>query len=221
MFDDLRAAFREALENFDKELRRDHVSDTADRLLVGMRDEIVDEKAEVASLESQLAKALADAETERANAATCRRRESMARGIDDEETASLAARHAEKHESHLVLLEKKAGAIREEIEFRERTVEEMMARFDEARAKRDELSATAGRSEARSSFAEADDLFGELDRMAGRIDDTGAAGEAAEALGDLDRHSELHVDLDADPAPREALDVDAALAELKRRMRES
>jgi phage shock protein A len=220
MFDDLRAAFREALDNFNKELQRDRVPETVDRLLVGMRDEIVDEKAEVAGLEAQLEKALAQAKREAENAATCRRREEMARQIDDEETAALAAEHATRHEGHHALLEKKAEAIREELDFRRGTLDEMMLKFDEARTKRDALSAAAGRSSARDSFTEADDLFGELDRMAAKIEGEDARAQAADVLDslDLDGDSDYHVELDDEPAPREELDVDAALAELKRRM---
>ena len=40
MFDDLRTAFREALDNFKKELKRDQVPETVDRLLVGMRSQL-------------------------------------------------------------------------------------------------------------------------------------------------------------------------------------
>jgi phage shock protein A len=227
MFEDLRAAFREALDNFNKELRRENVSETADRLLVGMKREIADEKVQVRELESQLEKALAQSSREQEAGATARRREKMARSIGDEETASVAAQHAAKHEGHHALLEKKAAAIREEIEFRKKNVDEMIDKFTEAKQKRDALSATAGRTGARRSFAEADDLFGELDRMADKIEGERRRGEAAEALDDLDldldesdRGPDYHVRLD-EPPPREELDVDAALAELKRRMGQS
>jgi phage shock protein A len=220
MFDDLRAAFREALDNFNKELGRDQVPGTVDALLAGMRDEIVDEKAEVAGLEAQLERTLAQASQEKERGATTRRREEMARRIDDTETADLAAEHAAKQEGHHVLLERKATALREELVFRRRTLEEMMAKFTDARTKRDALSATAGRTSARDSFTEADDLFGELDRMAQKIEGERAEGEAAEILDSLDLEggSDYHVELDDEPPVREELDVDAALAELKRRM---
>ena len=57
--------------------------------------------------------------------------------------------------------------------------------------------------------------------MAEKIEGERAAGEAAEAFDnlDLDHRSEYQIDLDEPPA--EELDVDAALAELKRRMRET
>lgn len=222
MFEDLRAAFREALDNFNRELRRENVSETADRLLVGMKNEIADEKVQIRELEAQLEKALAGVRREQDAGATARRREKMAREIADEETAAIAAQHAAKHEGHHALLEKKAAAIAEEIEFRRGNVDEMIEKFSEAKQKRDALSATAGRASARGSFAEADDLFGELDRMAEKIEGERRQGDAAEALDDLDLgDDDYHVRLDEAPPPREALDVDEALAELKRRMGQS
>ena len=220
MFDDLRAAFSEALDNFNKELSRDQVSETADKLLVGMKNEIADEKAQVAGLEDQLEKTNAQIRRLTDEASTARRREKMALGIDDKETADLAARYAEKHDSHREVLEKKATALQEELSFRQRTVEEMVAGFHAAKEKRDALTSTTGRSGARESISEADDLFSELDRMAEKIEGNRARGEAAEAFDDLnlDQPSEYHIDLEE--APPEELDVDAALEELKRRMSE-
>ena len=120
------------------------------------------------------------------------------------------------------MLRKKEAALAEELAFRERTVEEMYASFDAAKEKRDALTATTGRAGARDSISAANDLFDELDRMAEKIEGTRAEAEAAEAFDelDLDEGSAFHVDPDEAPA-KEELDVDAALAELKRRMRES
>jgi hypothetical protein len=219
MFDDLRAAFKEALDNFNKELSRDNVSETADKLLVGMRNEIVAEKAAVSGVDDQLTKTREQIERLSKEVGTARRREEMARGIDDEETVRLAAEFATKAESHLVVLRKKEEALAEELTFRQRTVEEMYARFTEAKDQRDALTATTGRSGARESISEANDLFAELDRMADKIEGNEARGAAAQAFDELDleEESEYHVDLDETPATQE-LDVDAALAELKRRM---
>jgi phage shock protein A len=224
MFEDLRAAFREALDNFNKELSRDHVPENVDKLLYGMKEEIAEEKAAVSGLEAQLDKARGQIEQLRQNLATARRREEMARKIEDEETVKLAEEFAVKYQSHLTVLDKKVAALEEERDFRQKTVDEMIARFQEAREKRDALGATAGRSGARQTLSAADDLFGELDRMAEKIEGERARGEAAEAFDDLDLEpdegSEYRIDLDEQPR-REELDVDAALAELKRRMGES
>ena len=221
MFEDLRSAFREAYVNFNKELNREHVPETVNRLIGGMVDEIADVKAEVAHLETQIAKAVAGAENEKGQAATCRRREQMAREIGDSETADVAAQFAEKHEEHQQLLEQKAKALKAELDFRGEEVEEMMAKVKEAQAKRDSLSATAGRSGARETISAADDLFSELDRMAGKIEDEQAEGDAAEAFSNLDlgpEKSDYTIDLNEPPRPEP--DYDTRLAELKRRMGE-
>lgn len=222
MFEDLRAAFREALDNFNKELSRDQVSETADKLLIGMKNEIADEKAQVAGLEDQLKKTLEQIDRLEKDAKTARRREEMAREIDDQDTVRLAAEYATKAEGQRVILVKKATALKEEFDFRSRTVEEMYDRFHEAKSKRDALTATTGRSGARESLSAADDLFDQLDRMAEKIEGNDARADAAQAFDelDLDGGSEFRVDLDA-PPPAQELDVDAALEELKRRMRES
>lgn len=221
MFEDLRAAFREALDNFNKELKRDQVPENVDRLLVGMKNELIDEKAQVRGLEEELEKSTTASQREKDAGLTCRRREKMARDIGDEETANLAAQHAAKHEGHHAVLEKKAQAIREELAFRRQSVEEMTAQLNDAIEKRGSLGATAGRTGARGAISEADDLFSELDRMAEKMTGESARADAAEAFDSLDLDggeiSDYDVTLD-EPPPREELNVDAALAELKRRM---
>jgi phage shock protein A len=218
MFEELRAAFRQAIENFNRELHRDQVPETMDRLLAGMQRELVDAKALVSELESQVERARREARSEAEQADVCRRREEMARRIDDTETADLAAQYAERHTKRHALLEQKVAALDEELAFRRKDAEEMLARIKEARTEREGLTATTGRTQARQSLDDADDLFSQLDRMAEKIEGERHAADAAEELGDLglDRPSDFHVEIDGPPA--EPPDVDAALAELKRRM---
>ena len=54
MFDDLRQAFREALDNFNKELNKGQLSETDGELLIGMKNEIVRETSQIAGLRDQL-----------------------------------------------------------------------------------------------------------------------------------------------------------------------
>jgi len=223
MFEDLRDAFREAVDNFNKELHRDQVPRNVDDLLAGMTDELAAEIAQVRGLEGELEKTTAASQREKDAAATCRRREQLAREIGDEETAKLAAQHAGKHQGHHIVLEKKLEALREELAFRRGSVEEMTAQLAEAREKRGSLGATAGRTGARRALSDADDLFSELDRMAEKME--GGRADGADALDDLELGGaeptyDAGVDDLVDPPPphREERDVDAALAELKRRM---
>jgi phage shock protein A len=228
MFEDLRDAFREAVENFNKELHRDQVPRTVDDLLAGMTNELAEETAQVRGLEAELEKTTATSQREKDAAATCRRREQMARDIGDEETAKLAAQHAGKHQGHHIVLEKKLEALREELAFRRQSAEEMTAQLADARKKRGSLGATAGRTGARQALSDADDLFSELDRMAEKMEGGRQHAEAAQDLDALDLGGAEPADYDVgmddplDPAPpppsREERDVDAALAELTRRM---
>jgi phage shock protein A len=215
MFENLRNAFREAVENFNKELARDHVPETVDKLLKGMQDEVADAKVQLREIEDQIRRADAEVEREKSEVATARRRGKLAHDIGDTETAEIAMQYATRHEERQQVLEQKAAALRKEVELRRREVEEMLAKVKEAQVKRDSLTATAGRTEARESLGAADELFSELDRMAEKIGGEDARARAAEAMDDID----LGGDDAFDPPPRAPeMDVEERLAELKRRM---
>lgn len=214
MFENLRNAFREAIDNFNKELSRDQVPETMDRLLVGMRKEMVDARARIAELEDQIARADADAKRQSTEADTARRREKLATDIGDAETAQVAGEYAERHEERRGVLEQKAAALRQELALLRREFEEMTAKMKEAEVSRAGLRASAGRTGARESLGAADDLFSELDRMAEKIGDEDARASAAEDFDDLD----LESDMDHAPPPPPEMDVDERLRELKRRM---
>jgi phage shock protein A len=215
MFENLRKAFREAVDNFNKELGRDDVPDVVDGLLKQMQEEVTDTKAQLYTLEEQIRKAIQLSEMEEKEAATCRRREEMALKIGDEETAKVAAEYAEKHEERREIQAKKALALREELEYKRGEVEDMMEKLKEARAKREALTATQGRAEARNAIGGASDLFDELDRMAEKIEGIDHQREAEEDL--LAEFGEL----ESDSGPRRPTREEAAeevLKELKRRM---
>ena len=214
MFDNLRNAFREALENFNKELARDQIPEAVDTLLAGMRAEVAEAQARVRELEALITRATAEAEREKTEAATARRRGKMAEDIGDADTAQVAAQYVASREERQRVLEQKAAAMKEELVIRTREVEEMLVKVKEAQASRDGLTATAGRTGARESLYAADDLFSELDRMAEKIGHEDAQARAAEDLADLD----LDADPDFAPPPPPEVDLDARLEELKRKM---
>lgn len=221
MFEDLRDAFREAVDNFKRELNRDQVPEAVDRLLAGMRDEAAGAKARVKRLEDELAEIRSRAEGEKDEEARCRRREAMARRIGDEDTARVAGEYAAKHGRRREVLEEKAAAVARELELGRAEFDEMLVRLKEARNRRASLSAAAGRADARDAMGGADDLFSELDRMAERIADEDRRQDAEESLDrevmDTDADADdLRVRMDRPPRP--PVDVDARLEELKRRM---
>ena len=69
MFDNLRHAFREAVDNFKEELGRDEIPEAVDRLLREMKREAADTKAEIRRLEEAIHGAIEGAEKEKRAAA--------------------------------------------------------------------------------------------------------------------------------------------------------
>ena len=217
MFDNLRHAFREAVDNFKEELGRDEIPETVDRLLREMKREAADAKAEVRRLEEAVRGAIEGAEKAEGQGKTCRRREKLALEISDEETARVAREYAEKHEHRQSVLEHKALALKEELDMREEEYAEMIEAIKDAQKHREGLAATAGRATARNSIEEADDLFSELDRFADEIEGDDARREASNEVDDLfDDPSDRF----AGPPDPPEIDVDARLDALKRAMRE-
>jgi hypothetical protein len=217
MFDNLRQAFREAVDNFKEEVGRDDVPEAVSRLLREMKREAADTKAEIRRLKEAILGAIENMEKERADAKTCRRRESMALDISDEETASVARQYAEKHEHRRSVLEQKALALKEELDMREDEFGEMIDAIKEADKNRDTLAATVGRASARNSIDEADDLFSQLDRIA---DEIGADDARRTASSELDDLLDDRVDRFESSPELEEIDMDARLEALKRAMTE-
>jgi phage shock protein A len=216
MFDNLRRAFREAVDNFKEELDRDDVPEAVDNLLRAMKREAADTQAETQRLEAAIKKAIAATETEKREGETCRRREKMASEIGDEETARVAREYAEKHEHRREVHEQKALVLREELNMRRGEFKEMIATIKESEKNRDTLTATAGRATARNSIDGAEDLFAELDQIAGDIKDDDAQRDAQMEVNDAMDDDPLDEFRSAPEPP--PINVDARLEALKRAM---
>jgi phage shock protein A len=222
MFESLRQAFREAVENFHTELNRDSLPEATDRLLGAMSREVVDARLRLDELRDEIARVRGEAKREEEAARTCVRREELAASIGDTETEEVARQFALRHLRRKEVLDEKAKVLEREVEDRGAELEEMMAQLKEARVRREAMSASSGRTEARESLREADDLFAQLDRMEERISELESEAGAAEAMTDLD--------LDGGPGPSSRgsapppagpsseQELEARLAELKRRM---
>ena len=195
MFDDLRQAFREALDNFNKELNKGQLSETDDELLIGMKNEIVREEAQIAGLRNQLLRTTAQIDDLTENIATAHRRQKMARDIGDGDTACLATDWATKARAQRSILSNKAAALQDEVDFHSRTIADMHSHFNEARSRRQTLSAQPDRASVYDSAIGAKEPL--------QAEDV----EFKNALNEL--------------SSRQELDVNAALEELKRRMDEA
>ncbi len=210
MFAKLRAAFREAVENFKTELNRDQIPETVDGLLAGMYREATDAKAYVSKLEKDLGMARARAKKETQQAEVCRRRQQQAERIGDEETVRVAEEFATKHEERAQVMEGKAEAIVRELTVCRGDLDGMLEQIKVARQKADALGATAGRTGARETLGQADDLFHNFDRMGEKVSGSESEAEAASAF-----------DREFESGPSREENLEERLAELKRRMRES
>lgn len=217
MFESLKDAFREATDNFKRELNRDAVPEAADRLLKAMQQELIDTRTHLEELSGQLDRTRAELRREDEELRTCLRREELAKGAGDDETARVASEFAARHLRRRDVLQEKVSVLERELADRRDEVASMTEQFKEARTRRDEMIASAGRTGARTRINEADDLFARMDEMADRIEHFDAKAQAAQELGDLELD-----DIEASTWDRQAGapadDVDARLAELKRKM---
>ena len=140
MFDDLRAHFRKAVENFNEELNRDELTDKADDLISAMKNGVTEATSHINALELQISKARDQITEEGRAAKTCYRRAEMAHRIGDTETTAVATQYAQKHEEHARVLNDKIDALNAELLFLKEDVEEMVGKVKEAQATGKSLS---------------------------------------------------------------------------------
>lgn len=120
MFDELRRAWREAVENFRREL---HAEDDARDPDLG-RD-IASARSDIRRLEAELRETRARLAAEREAEQTCVRRERLALQIGDMATASIAADFAARHRERAALLERKEAVLAAEHALRARELFEL------------------------------------------------------------------------------------------------
>jgi phage shock protein A len=208
MINDLRNLFRNSWDSLLSELGRREPEDEVAELLSAMRQEMVEARAalpEYARAQEEAERALAK---ERQALADCERRQGLAERIGDAETARVAAEFAARHAEHVQVLEKRCEAARAERELHAREAEEMMRAYKKADAERFALVARLRSERARGRVAGASGaLWEEMARMEESVSDEARYADALDELGTTPPAS-------SPPA----MDVDARLAELKRRM---
>lgn len=129
MLGDWKRAWRDAVENFRRELDADDVGPEAagDRRLAAMRRDLAAARTEVRRLDQELARVREQLEQERQEEQNCRRREGLARQIADEETARLASEFAGRHAERAAVLERKVEVLAAEQALRARDLAAMEA----------------------------------------------------------------------------------------------
>ena len=139
MFEDLRQAWKEAVENFWRELQEDDGTpgghgDESHKQLAAMRREVHNADGELKRLEAEVERTRVAATAEENEERVCRRRLTMAEGIGDAETARVAATYADRAAERAAVLARKAEALEAERDLRQRELAEMKEAVDAAAA---------------------------------------------------------------------------------------
>ena len=128
MFEEWKNAWREAVENF----RREAGVAGAGAGAAGAVREVYSARTALRQLEFEARRAERELAHERAEEETCRRRESMAVRIGDDETARIAADHAARHGERAAILARKVEVLQAELALRTRELQEMEAQVTAA-----------------------------------------------------------------------------------------
>lgn len=214
MFEDLQRLFKESLAAFRSELNKREPEDEVAQLLGAMRKELVEARALIPRLEEDLASARSELARERELLEQTERRGRLAAQVNDAETVRVAREFTARHTQRVQVLEQKVAAAEAELEMRRQEAKDMMRQYQEADANRYELVARLRRVQARDRIRsvgdDAERTCSDWDRMAEKVNDQGAYADALRGLDDGPPPS-------ASDTPS-AADVEARLAELKRRM---
>jgi hypothetical protein len=105
VFEDWKSAWRQAVENFRRELSES--DDGTPAHTRAMRREVASARGALDRLLEEIERTRGDAVSERDHETICRRRENLARNIGDEETVRLAAQFAARHQERAEVIERK------------------------------------------------------------------------------------------------------------------
>jgi hypothetical protein len=130
MFEDWKRAWREAVENFQREVQGgdEHLPPR----VRAMERELVTASGALARLDQEIRRARRDLEAEQESLTICRRREHFAREAGDEETVRIALEFAARHEERIGLLSRKAAVLEDERSLLDRDISEMRKLVAEA-----------------------------------------------------------------------------------------
>lgn len=121
MFDDWKQAWRDAVENFHREAGG---GDAPPRIRA-MERELTSVSGALGRLDEEIRRTRRDLEKEREAEQVCRRREGLARAVNDEETVRIAAEYAQRHAERADVLDRKIVVLDEERALLSRDVDEM------------------------------------------------------------------------------------------------
>jgi len=222
MFKKLKEAIESALGALESR-SGDTTREDVEKLLDGMRDELIETKARIPVLDDQVAKLRLAHERELKQAEDCHRRAVQAQTIDDEETVEVALRFEAKHRVAVDVWVQKIEAAEAELAMQRQTVAEMTEDLKAARSRRGVLEIQARRAESTDRLRGGGrSSVDEFDRLADAIEREGHLGEASR---DVERDLSGGHDPDdfrgTRPGPSKEELAELQLEELKRRMKEN
>lgn len=167
MFAALKQAWKEAVENFRRELDPERYGQAFDHMNDAMRREFDTTRNSLRRVENDLAATHRDLDRELENEESCRRREKLARGINDLETARIAAEYAERHAERAAVLRRKADALSAERDLLRRDLNEMLATLDRLDPGTDQPAGQVGqdRFDPYTTAPDADGIEADFDRL--------------------------------------------------------
>lgn len=122
MFEDWKQAWRDAVENFHREAGGNTGAPPRVR---AMERELTSVSGALGKLDDEIRRATRDLAKEREAERICRRREGLAREVNDEETVRIAGEFAERHAERAAVLDRKITVLHDERALLSRDVEDM------------------------------------------------------------------------------------------------
>jgi hypothetical protein len=123
MFDDWKQAWRQAVENFQREAGGG--STGAPPRIRAMERELTSVSGALGKLDDEILRTKRDMTREREAEAVCRRREALARDVNDDETVRIAAEFAQRHAERAGVLDRKIAVLVDERALLARDVDDM------------------------------------------------------------------------------------------------
>lgn len=218
MFKKLKDAIDAALTSL--EGRTGDEGEDIDRLLAGMREELIEAKAATPKLEKGLEKLRRQQADEQRRAEDCVRRAGQAEKIGDAETMRVAVEFAERHQERARVHGEQIQAAEAELGLHIQNVKEMSAQLKSSLARKDALKVQSRRSRATESLrGGGDSATDRFDRMEARIEDESERADASRDLEDELAYGGQGRGPSYRPVDPDEL-ADLQLEELKRRMAE-
>jgi hypothetical protein len=180
MFEDWKRAWREAVDNFHREMQAGDPQ--MPPRVRAMERELVSAAGALTKLDHEIRRARAELAAEQDSEQVCRRRETLARNAGDDETVRVAAEYAARHAERAGVLTRKLAVLHDERALLDRDIREMRRLVSDAAA-----AAPAGTVGNASTSAEPVEGAAAGDRDFSRLERDARERAAAERLEELKR----------------------------------